>query len=326
MDDNAPRYVTSNLFNLASHKSRCVRWTPDGESIVSASSDGTIRIYKLSNITSFKFTSSSETELRGHALNSSVDSMTFNPTNPHELLSCSTDGTAKIWNIVSQKVISNIQTNGENLNVAWSSDGRTVAVADLKNVLNIISAKTGAITNVIDFSYEFNELAFAPNAPHMLCASTGKGSLESYDLRGVSSGRASNPKPRVSFINHGATALSLAFSPDGEFVATGGADAVTSVRRVTGMTPYAVCARSDSAVRAVNFVNGDSKPMIACGGEQGTIDIHLLNSPTAPFVSRVVLPSELNSLHAHPTLPIVAVADGSKTLPAPKCFTILPQD
>jgi THO complex subunit 3 len=122
---------------LSGHKDcvRTVAWNITGTRLASGSTDKTIRVWNPE-----KPEVRYSLQLKGHS--QTVDQLCWDPTNPDHLVSASHDKTVRFWDyrctcahIVhrlicsAQSTIREIPTKGENINITWSPDGATVAVA-----------------------------------------------------------------------------------------------------------------------------------------------------------------------------------------------------
>ncbi|KAJ1556018.1 hypothetical protein HK405_008775, partial [Cladochytrium tenue] len=68
-------------------------------------------------------------ELKGHQ--GDVDQLVWDPVDPERLATASVDKTVRIWDVRQPMKARNvIQTQGENINIAWSPDGKTIAVGN----------------------------------------------------------------------------------------------------------------------------------------------------------------------------------------------------
>lgn len=74
--------------------------------------------------------------LLGHR--DSVEQIRFSPIHEDELVSVSCDKTVKFWDVRQKKEVQSIPTHGENINVAWSPNGKTVCVGDRNDTLTFI--------------------------------------------------------------------------------------------------------------------------------------------------------------------------------------------
>lgn len=83
------------------------------------------------------------TELKGHS--GGVDQLRWDPHSPERLVTASTDATVRFWDIRQGKATHVIPTQGQNINMAISPDGKMVVVGDRRDVITFIDAGTGKI-------------------------------------------------------------------------------------------------------------------------------------------------------------------------------------
>ncbi len=56
--------------------------------------------------------------------------------------------------------MSSIATKGENINIDWAHDGRTIAVGNKEDMVTFIDARTRKIVREEQFRFEVNEIAW----------------------------------------------------------------------------------------------------------------------------------------------------------------------
>ena len=133
---------------------------------------------------------------RGHS--DAVDQLIWHPTDPDLLATASGDRTVRIWDYRSAKSVATVNTKGnnernslkmitmnacfppgENINITWSPDGKTLAVGNKEDLISFIDVKTHKIIreeqfkvlkrkvlsfttlqSFIKFQFEVNELAW----------------------------------------------------------------------------------------------------------------------------------------------------------------------
>ncbi len=83
---------------------------------------------------------SRETTYKGHS--DSVDQLCWHPTNPDLLATASPDRSVRIWDARASKCVASVSTRGENINIDWSPDGKTIAVGNKEDLVSFIDAKT----------------------------------------------------------------------------------------------------------------------------------------------------------------------------------------
>ena len=125
---------------------------------------------------------------RGHS--STVNSVAFSP-NGKQVLTSSLDGTTRIWEAVSGRLLVTIGVKNSSTFVGYNPDGEAV----------ILLNGTG----------EINSVAFSPNGQQVLTGS-GDGTARLWE---AASGR------ELARLSHQSEVRSVAFSPDGQQVLTG---------------------------------------------------------------------------------------------------------
>lgn len=96
-----------------------VGWNSDGKKLASGSFDKSVAIYTLD-----RERLSKDTTLKGHT--GSVDQICWNSINPDLLSTASGDKTVRIWDMRSPSRPTIIPTKGENINITWSPDEKTI--------------------------------------------------------------------------------------------------------------------------------------------------------------------------------------------------------
>ena len=118
-------------------------------------------------------------------------------------------------------------TTGSALGISWSADGTRVAAAwPLAGSVRIVEPSTGSPIATIDAIVEPGETALSPDGRSIAVASVSSSQAQVFD---VASGEA-----RFELLGHLYPITSIAWSPDGERIATGAYDA--SVRIWDGRT------------------------------------------------------------------------------------------
>ena len=151
------RFKRSNLktreYSSHSHKVHSVDWNSDGKRLASGSFDRTVCIFNLGSDRLNK-----ETTYRGHG--DSVDQLRWHPLHPDLLATASGDKTVRIWDSRTSKCITNISTKGENININWSPDGKTIAVGNKEDLVTFIDVKAQKIKREEQFRFEVNEISW----------------------------------------------------------------------------------------------------------------------------------------------------------------------
>ena len=238
-----------------------VAYSPDGKTLASGSSDGTIRFWNA--VTGRQVNS----PLAGHA--GSVNSVAFSPDGK-TLATGSSEGTVVLWGVdTGREVGAPLVGHADQVNsVAFSPDGKTLAtgsdggsghgtlsfwkVATGKPIGDPIVIPDGAATSV----------AFSPDGT-VLAVGTGHGTVRFWD---VATGR----EVGTPLVDRAGYVTSVAFSPDGKTLATGSSDSTArlwniAARRAIGAPLFG----NDDMVTSVAF-SPDGKTL-ATGGAGGSV-------------------------------------------------------
>ena len=89
---------------------------------------------------------------RGHS--DSVDQLVWHPSDPDMLATASGDRTVRIWDARLSKSVANVQTKGENINIAWAPDGKTIAVGNKEDLVSFIDVRSHKIRREEQFKFE----------------------------------------------------------------------------------------------------------------------------------------------------------------------------
>ena len=65
-----------------------------------------------------------------------------------------------MWDARTNKPVTSITTKGENINITWSPDGKTIAVGNKDDLVTFIDAKTHKIRTEKQFRFEVNEISW----------------------------------------------------------------------------------------------------------------------------------------------------------------------
>jgi WD40 repeat protein len=224
---------------------------PDGLTLASASTDGTVRLWDL--------TDRQPVAEAGHI--GPVWATAYSPDGAL-LATGGADGTVRLWDAATGQPRQTLGTHGgEVRSLAFSPDGQTLASGDTRGVIRFWDVADGHEQGRIVRNAAVNGLAFSPDGRTLL--STYRGGLAVWEVGTRKLTAYLNAK--TPWVN-GAT-----FSGDGRLVATGGEDQAVHVWELATRKKVATLAGRDGTVQSVCFAP-DSRA-VACGSVGGILTV-----------------------------------------------------
>lgn len=150
LNDLINHFKTNNkIKEQKAHTSKVhsVSWNCSGSRLASGSFDKTVAIFTLDRDRLNK-----ENTFKGHQ--GSVDQLCWHATNPDLLSTASGDKTCRIWDVRIGKTASVINTKGDNINITWAPDGKTIAVGNKEDLITFIDTRTNKIRAEEQFNFE----------------------------------------------------------------------------------------------------------------------------------------------------------------------------
>ena len=175
-----------------------VAFSPDGNHVVSGSTDNTVHIWNVA-------TGKSEAELKGHS--GSVNSVTFSPDGSH-IVSGSDDNTMCIWNVVTGESEAKLKGYSDGINsIIFSPDGSRVVSGSNGSTVHIWNVATGELeAELRGHSRRVYSVIFSPDGNHILSGSFDN----TVRIWNVATGKC---EAELKGHSHGVN--SIIFSPDG---------------------------------------------------------------------------------------------------------------
>jgi WD40 repeat protein len=193
-----------NIFQGHKGNISSVAFSSDGKTIVSGSSDWTLRLWDLqgNQINEFK-----------HGDNVKVWSVAFSPDDK-TIVSGSSDKTIRLWDVASGEQLHVFHHNDQVWSVAFSPDGKTIVSGSSDKTIRLWDIADGEQLHVFHHDDKIWSIAFSPDGKTIVSGSSDK-TIRLWDV--------ADDNQIMKFL-HDDTIWSVAFSPDGKTIVSGSSD------------------------------------------------------------------------------------------------------
>ncbi|HEU4423837.1 MAG TPA: hypothetical protein VFR67_15000, partial [Pilimelia sp.] len=204
------------------HQVLRVAWSPDGTHLAAGQRNGEITLFRLGDRAPIA-------TWQAHA-GDFVREVSWHPDG--ELIaSCGDDGTLAVWDWRSRHLITRVDlTSGWALRLAWSPDGRHLAVAPLQGPVALFDVEADGLRRRRDHLERARAVCWAPDSRHLAC-DTSKNDICLYDLL---TGKIVDTFA-VKF-----SPLTITWAHDGTLLAVGGRNGLCIYAPHSGEVPTAI--------------------------------------------------------------------------------------
>jgi hypothetical protein len=188
-----------------------VAYSPDGQWIVTASLDGTARVWDVQS-------KQQKMVLQGHT--GWVTSAAYSPDG-RWIVTAGEDGTARVWDAGSGQQMLELQGHTAWVySAAYSPDGQWIVTASLDGTARVWDAGSGRQKMVLQHAASVTSAAYSPDGRWIVTAG-GDRTARVWD--------AGSGQQKMELKGHRGIVRSAAYSPDGRWIVTAGEDGTARV-------------------------------------------------------------------------------------------------
>ena len=243
---------------------RSIAFSPDGQMLATGSDEGTVEDYHHGKV--WVWSTATGEKLLNHSLehNGWVRSIAFSPDGRTLATGCE-DGNATIWDISSGKEQRILPQDGSVKSVAFSPDGKWLATGGEYNAIHVWNLSTNNATNLtLANNTTILSVAFSPDGKKLAAAAnTADNAHDTVMVWNASTGSQILQTPPV----HSDRIHSIAFSPDGAWIATGSRDSKTWILDASTGEKLFVLDHGNSVVESVAFSPDGKRLATACNDD-----------------------------------------------------------
>ena len=273
-----------------------VAFSPDGGTLATASSDVTVKFWDVA-------TGKERATLEAHG--DAVTSVAF-AKDGKSFATASFDGTVKVWNAENRRLVHTFRGHrGAVLTVAFDPNGQFLASGGIDGTVRIWNLESGKEWNgTTNHKSWVNALAYDPDG-HRLATVSSDNEVWFRDNWGK---EWMIVRPKVAEVR------SVAYSPNGKFLAAGTRYGVTKVWDANGDEAASLTGKHAGDVWAVAF-GPDGKTLATADGDWNKpSDIVLWDTTTWKERARLKHTNEVLCIAFHPKKPILAAGAWDKTV------------
>ncbi|MBD2680814.1 MULTISPECIES: AAA-like domain-containing protein [Nostoc] len=234
---------------------RSVNFSPNGQNIVTASEDNTVRLWSIGGREIKKFITP----------NQIFTSVIFSPDSKM-IAAISANNTVKIWGIDGQEIITLKGQEQEEFmsSICFTPDGKVIAAPSQDNTVKLWNIKGQEIKTLKGHNYSVWSISCSPDSKTIVTADKG-GFVKIWSIDG---------RELKTFQASEQSIFGVSFSPDGKAIATAGADTTVKLWNLEGKE-IRTLGKHDNYVISVSF-SPDGK-IIASTSADKTVKLWSVN-------------------------------------------------
>ncbi|TKA58575.1 hypothetical protein B0A53_00316 [Rhodotorula sp. CCFEE 5036] len=273
--DDFSRYATRRI-GTGRERVRSVAWNLDGRRLATGGTDKVIRTRELRP-------SAEVMSARCNAFGGALSIRSAQDTALH------------FWDLrQGHKPVSTVETLGENLNMAWSSDGKTIVIGNRNDKVVWVDVEEQKITRRIDMGKDqTNECLFAHNDAFLITGVEGSARITSFPEN----------EPIHSFDVGTMPVTVIDLDPRGRYFVAGCNDTLVSLWETEDWSCVATSGVHDDPVRMARF-SQDGNYVASCAADGQVV---ILSVPNLEKVASFTVPGgNSETLAWHPTRNVLA--------------------